>query len=175
MPSVAQLMSVDFVTVTARMPLDEAFALLVESDVSELCIVDVQDRLEGIITDYELLKASLSGDLLNRTVGDYASRSVVTVSPDLDMSRIIPLFRDGACSRVYVCRDGVLLGRVTRKQALRELLGQSAVAMSPNHRHELFRTHERNASVQQREATPRAPQFLAKTSVIGGLHSMIDG
>ncbi len=50
-------MSVDFVTVTARMSLDDALTLLVESEATELCVVDDHGRFEGIVSDFDLLKA----------------------------------------------------------------------------------------------------------------------
>lgn len=80
--TVAQLMSVDFVTVTARMSLKEALLLLLDSDATELCVVDNQDRFEGVVTDFDLLKSQLNGQLTSQCVGSLISRAVTVLSAE---------------------------------------------------------------------------------------------
>lgn len=173
--TIADLMSVDFVTVTARMSLEEALILLIESDATELCVVDGHNRFEGIAADFDLLKShlSLNGQLAGQTVGSIISRAVVVVSADALIEQVIPLFRDGSCSRAYVCRDGRLLGRLSRSNVLGHLMGRDPAVESqptvPPVRKTLT-THP-TAAIDTREATPRAPQFIATStgSVLGRL------
>ena len=77
--TVAELMSVEVVMVESWLPLDVALELLVESDMTDLCVINGHGQLEGIVTDYELLKATLSGDLRERTISDFVSRAITVV------------------------------------------------------------------------------------------------
>ena len=168
--TVADLMSVDFVTVTARMSLEDALNLLVESDLTELCVVDDTGRLTGIVTDFDLLKAHLNTELLGRSVSSMISRAVTLLSADTLMDQAVPLFREGSCSRAYVCRDGQLLGRLSRTAVLKYLAQKNATAAEPS----VIRVWPavpvsgQSATLQSSEATPRAPQFLSG-SVLGSL------
>jgi CBS-domain-containing membrane protein len=168
--TVADLMSVDFVTVTARMSLEDALNLLVESELSELCVVDDTGRLTGIVTDFDLLKARLNAELLGQSVSSMISRAVTLLPADALMDQAVPLFREGSCSRAYVCRDGQLLGRLSRIAVLKYLTQQNDSATEPPAIRNLpvVTVPGQNATLQFREATPRAPQFLSG-SVLGGL------
>lgn len=173
--TIAELMSVDFVTVTAHMSLEEALILLLESDATELCVVDGQDRFEGIVTDYDLLKShlNLSGQLASLRVGSIISRAVTVLPANAFIEQAIPLFRDGSCSRAYVCRDGRLLGRLSRSNVLSHLSGRDRVVETPpavrSVRTTLTTGH--SAAIDTREATPPAPLFMATptVSVLGSL------
>ncbi len=168
--TVADLMSVDFVTVTARMSLEDALNLLVASDLTELCVVEDTGRLTGIVTDFDLLKAHLSAELLGRSVSSMISRAVTLLPADALMDQAVPLFREGSCSRAYVCRDGQLLGRISRTTVLKYLAMKNSTVGEPPTNHALAAVPipGQNATVQSPEATPRAPQFLSG-SVLGGM------
>lgn len=167
--SVWELMSVDFVAVSSQMRLDEALEMLVEADVTELCVIDDDGRLEGIVTDYELLKASLAGDLQERMISAYLSRAVTIVPATAMMQQIVPLFRDGVCSRAYVCDAGKVVGRLSRATVLRFLCDRTrSVAMSRPL--SMVNAEGRTATIQPRTELPRPPQFLS-TSVLGSVGS----
>lgn len=174
--TIAELMSVDFVTVTARMSQEDALLLLIESDATELCVVEGQNRFEGIVTDFDLLKShlSLNGRLTSQSVNSIISRAVTVLPADGLIEQAIPLFRDGRCSRAYVCRDGRLLGRLTRSNVLSHLSGRDRIveAQPIGHSARMSLATGHSATVDSREATPRAPQFMTTPtgSVIGGLY-----
>ena len=163
--TVADLMSLNFVTVSAEWSLADALEVLVESEATELCIVDDDGRLEGIVTDYELLKASLIGDLHERTVAAYLSRAVTMVPATALISQIVPLFRDGVCSRAFVCEARKLVGRLSRTAVLRSMCSVSRSEVTPLC---LVTAEGRTATIQPRVELPRAPQFLG-TSVLGSV------
>jgi CBS-domain-containing membrane protein len=169
--TVAQLMSVDFVTVTARMSLTDALTLLVDSDATELCVVDDRGHFEGIVTDFDLLKSHLHDSLPHQTVGSLISRAVTVLAAEVLIDQAIPLFRDGSCSRAYICRNGRLLGRLSRTNVLRHLAQRDLVAVPQMSRTiPATSTAGLNATIDQREPTPRVPQFMT-TSVLGGLNT----
>ena len=170
--TVAELMSVDVVTVESWMPLDEALALLVESDATDLCVIDTDGRMEGIVTDYELLKASLSGDLRERTISEYISRAVTVVGPAADVDQVVPLFRDGVCSRVFVCEEGRPLGQLSRTTVLRYLAHRKSDARQPVLSLNSTSADGSTVTVQPRQGLPKAPQFLG-TSVLGSIGTSV--
>lgn len=170
--TVAQLMSVDFVTVTAHMSLEDALSLLIEADATELCVVDLQDHFEGIVTDFDLLKSHIYGQLTGQLVGSLISRTVTVLSADTLIEIAVPMFRDGSCSRAYVCRDGRLLGRLSRTNVLRHLAQAEWEISSKASR--LVRVTSSGglvSTIEAQETTPRAPQFMTPqpTSVLGGI------
>lgn len=170
--TVAQLMSVDFVTVTARMSLEDALILLVESDATELCVVDDHGRFEGIVSDFDLLKSQLNRQLSGHCVGSLISRAVTVLSADVVIEQAIPMFRDGSCSRAYVCRDGRLLGRLSRSNVLKHLTQSDPVAAPSAIRFPLTDANTgKTSTIDSHEPTPRAPQFMTTsvTSVLGGV------
>lgn len=168
--TVAQLMSVDFLTVTVRMSLSEALSLLVNSDATELCVVDEHGHFEGIVSDFDLLKSQLNGEIERQTVGSLISRAVTVLASDVCIDQAMPLFRDGSCSRAYICRNGRLLGRLSRTNVLSHLTQlnttpapsreQPVVSRQPLHQH---------SAIDSREPTPPAPQLIAAAtrSVLG--------
>lgn len=168
--TVAQLMSVDFLTVTVRMSLSEALSLLVNSDATELCVVDEHGHFEGIVSDFDLLKSQLNGEIERHTVGSLISRAVTVLAADVCIDQAMPLFRDGSCSRAYICRNGRLLGRLSRTNVLSHLTQLSAppapsreqpiASRQPLHQHSV---------IDSREPTPPAPQLIAAgtRSVLG--------
>lgn len=170
--TVAQLMSVDFVTVTARMSLDDALILLVDSDATELCVVDDHGRFEGIVSDFDLLKSHLNQQLSDHCVGSLISRAVTVLSANVAIEQAIPMFRDGSCSRAYICRDGRLLGRLARSNVLKHLTQQEPIVARLEIRPAPpDASAGKTSTIDSYEQTPRAPQFLttSTTSVLGGL------
>ncbi len=178
--TVENLMSLDFVAVGASTPLAEALAMLVESDATELCVLDTSDRLEGVATDYALLKAHLAGGISDQDISTCLSRALVIIAPDVDIEQTLPLFRDGICSKAYVCRAGRLLGQLSRATVLRYLSKQLVVKTPPTVPLHLITSKGRTTTVQPREDSLRGPQFAnsraverAATSVLGGVCSTI--
>ena len=165
--TVRDLMSDDFVTVGIQMRLDEALELLVEAEATELCVIDDAGRLEGIVTDYELLKASLTGDLQTRTIASYLSRAVTTIPAAALIQQVVPLFRDGVCSRAFVCDAGKVVGRLSRAAVLRFLCERTQSVARPRSL-SLVNADGRTTNIQPRIELPRAPQFLA-TSILGSV------
>ena len=170
--TVAQLMSVDFVTVTAHMSLEDALCLLIDADATELCVVDPHDHFEGIVTDFDLLKSHVHGQLTGQCVGSLISRAVTVLSADMLIEIAVPMFRDGSCSRAYVCREGRLLGRLSRTNVLRHLAQREWNV--PTKECRLVRVATSGGVVstfEPHETTPRAPQFMMPqpTSVLGGI------
>lgn len=109
------------VTIRAEESLNVAWQRLLENDAAELYVVDDEQHLQGIVPDYELLKARLSGSWSELTVAQVMSHRVVCFTRDTPFAVALKAFREGQHTRVAVLEDGRLIGQITRRLALKEL------------------------------------------------------
>lgn len=117
--TVRELMSEKPITISAACTAEQALDKLYEYETPELYVVEKSGRFLGILPDYEILKAQLSGEAANATVEQLMSRMVPTVSPDTDAADVAKSFRESQCSRIPVVKSGKLIGMVTRADIIR--------------------------------------------------------
>lgn len=117
--TVGDLMCEVPVTVGPDCTTDMALETFFEYETPELYVVDKSGRLLGILPDYELLKAHLSGEAQGARVEQLMSRSVPVFTVDSDAAEVARLFRDNQCSRMPVLKSGRLVGVITRSDILR--------------------------------------------------------
>lgn len=117
--TVADLMCEKPITVKPQTTIDEALDAFYEFETSELYVVDHSGRFLGILPDYELLKAELSGEAQGACVEQFMSRSVPVVTADTDAAVVARAFRDSQCSRLPVVKGNRLIGLVTRADLMR--------------------------------------------------------
>ena len=139
---VADLMSHPVATVRAGTTLAEAAHVLVAGKISGLPVVDDQDKLVGVITEADFLRAlgvpshhpthSLWQTLENMfahpvemqepdgLVADLMVTDPVTVSPDQTLHEVLEVMKKNKIKRVIVCDpDRRVLGIVTRSDLVR--------------------------------------------------------
>ena len=117
--TVSDLMCETPVTISARSSCDQALEAFFEYETPELYVVDAAGRFLGVLPDYELIKAQLSGEAQNACVEQLMSSSIRCFTPGTDAADVARLFRDSSCSRVPVVKSGRLVGVVTRSDVLR--------------------------------------------------------
>ena len=117
--TVADLMTVRPVVVSPQCSADAAIDILSRHDAAELYVTDRAGRLLGVLPDYELLKAELSGDAHGATVEQLMSRGVPVFSPQTDAAEVARLFRDGRFRQFPVVQNGRLVGVITRADVVR--------------------------------------------------------
>ncbi|MDZ4687458.1 MAG: CBS domain-containing protein [Planctomycetaceae bacterium] len=116
---VGDVMNWTSLTIRPDCPADQALAILSEADAEALFVVDAEDRFQGLITGYELLKADLNGTLPDSTAEQLMHRRPQALCPQQTIGEAAKLFREAALSQVPVLRDGRLLGVIERKAVLR--------------------------------------------------------
>ena len=79
--TVGEVMTTDFETVQANMPVVQLLDRLLQSRRRGLPVVDAEDKLIGIVTLSDVQRSAVSGDA-DRTVADIATLSPVTCFPD---------------------------------------------------------------------------------------------
>lgn len=117
--TVADLMTQRPVNVAPECSADKAVEIISRHGVCELYVTDKQGRLLGVVPDYELLKAELSGEAVDATVEQLMSRNLPVFSPDSDAAEVARLFRDGRFSQFPVVSAGRLVGVITRGDVVR--------------------------------------------------------
>lgn len=99
--------------------IDEALQILLREEVGEIYVTDDSSQLLGVVPDYELLKAKLTDIPGNRSVGTLMSANLASVSPNMYVAEVMPLFRDGRCQQLAVVDEGRLVGQISRRDILR--------------------------------------------------------
>lgn len=125
------LMQEDLATVGALATIDQALAVLLERDTGEVFVTDPERRLLGVVPEYELLKARLSGLCPETGIEKVMSRSLVTVTPDQRLDDLAASFRECRNWQLPVVERGHLLGCVGRRDLLRVMAEHNCAVRAP--------------------------------------------
>jgi CBS domain-containing protein len=99
----------------------DAIRLLLRWNVSGLPVVDEEDNLIGVITEYDVLKFSFSGYAKDTTVEKAMTTQVLSFFMDTDIETLINCFASKRVRRVPIVDNGKVVGLVSRRDILREL------------------------------------------------------
>ena len=111
------------VTVSSQATIDEVLATLVTEGLPSVYVTTAENRLAGIVTDYDVLKHEVLGGDRTAKAETLMTRSVPTVHPNDSAVALCPKFRDGSFARMAVVdNDGHLLGNVSRRELMRMML-----------------------------------------------------
>lgn len=94
----------------------DAAKVMAQEDVGSIPIVE-GDRLAGVVTDRDIvLRVVAEGrDAQSTTVGEIASRDLVTVSPDDDLDRALELMAEKQVRRLPAVEGDKLVGIVAQR------------------------------------------------------------
>jgi CBS domain-containing protein len=144
----ADVMTTGAATVPADAALAEAARLMVEHRISGLPVVDGQDRVVGIITENDFLRAEhgrepllleLLADggakaatvLSSRRVAELMTREPVTIGVDTPIAEIVALMTRHNIRRLPVVTERKVVGIVSRANLLLALLRRSRSDADP--------------------------------------------
>jgi CBS domain-containing protein len=109
---------------------------LMYTGLGALPVVDVDDRLLGVLSERELMRHLLATEVLSdgarhpapstqgkKTVRDVMTRQVLCVAPDQPVAEVAALMSNKDVERVPVVREGRLVGLLTRGDIVRKLIG----------------------------------------------------
>lgn len=137
----AEVMTRNVVTLTRGTPIREAIRLMLDHRISGLPVVDATGKVEGILTEGDLLRRSEIAterrrwpwlDFLlgpGRNASEYVrthgricehlmSYDVISVTPDTPLAEIVELMERRHIKRLPVIENGVLVGIVSRPDLL---------------------------------------------------------
>ncbi|MEJ7569804.1 MAG: CBS domain-containing protein [Gaiellaceae bacterium] len=110
--------------------LADAAQMMKEEDVGSLPVVE-DDRLIGILTDRDIIVRAVAErvDPQSISVGDVASRELVTVEPDQDLDEALSLMARHRVRRLPVVADGRLVGMLAQADVAIEAKEKNAGEM----------------------------------------------
>ena len=118
----AEVMSRPVVSVRPGLPVRQAMALLVEHRFGALPVVNEDERLLGVVSESDLLRAGMIGASIGATVADVMAAPVATVPMSATVTELAEILLDRRLRCVPVIDNGVLVGVVSRSDLLQTLL-----------------------------------------------------
>ncbi len=114
--------------VSPQATIDEVLNTLVTEGLASVYVTTAENRLAGVVTDYDVLKHQVLGGDPTAKAENLMSRSVPTVLPSENAVALCPRFRDGSFARMAVIdQDGHLVGNVSRRELMRMMLAMEHV------------------------------------------------
>ena len=118
---VSDIMTRAVVAVKPDMRLTEAIKVMLKNNVSAVPVVDAQQDLIGIITEYDIMNFAFSGHAAETTVAEVMIRDVVTFTPDTDTETLVNFSAKRRMHRMPVVEGRKDVGMVSRRDILREI------------------------------------------------------
>jgi CBS domain-containing protein len=118
----AEIMTQPVVTIRPEASLLAAIKLLLRHHISGLPVVDAAGGLVGLITERDIMNFALSGDAAESTVADAMTTEVISFSPDAELATLANCFIAKGIRRVPIVEGTRVLGIVSRRDILREIL-----------------------------------------------------
>ena len=119
MHTARDVMTTNVITINGDATIEQAIALLLEFRISGTPVIDDQQRLVGIISEYQLLEAVYTPEIKKQRVQESMTKDVMTVGEDATLSEMANLFILHRIRRIPVVRDDKVVGIVTRGDLLR--------------------------------------------------------
>jgi len=125
MPSVDSIMSRDVLGVTAETPLAEAARRMSGSGVGAVVVLD-EEKLIGILTERDLMRAVGDAGVEGATVADWMTREPETVDPSESTEMAATLMIHGGFRHLPVVEGGNVVGVVSIRDLMRVVLDDAA-------------------------------------------------
>jgi len=109
------VMTTKVITVTEHSTKQQAARLLAQHRISGLPIVNADNVVVGVVTEYDVISKE------GQTVGEIMTRGVISVTPDTDLEEVGQLLVHERIKRLPVLDQGRLVGIVSRADLVREV------------------------------------------------------
>jgi len=107
------LMSSDIVSVTPSTTADELAELLLEHQIGGVPVLGSDGSLVGMVSGFDVISKP------GKSIQEIMSQGVVFVNVEDDVEKIVSLMGLHGIRRVPVCKDGRLVGIISRSDLLR--------------------------------------------------------
>ncbi len=125
MQSVSDIMAGDLLTVAADAPLEEAVRSMNERRVGAVLVLE-GDRLVGVFTERDVLRAVADGLSSGAVVGDWMTRGPETIEPDDTAEHAAVLMIHGGFRHLPVVAAGKVVGILSIRDLMRSVLADAA-------------------------------------------------
>lgn len=116
------VMTTHVVTVRPETRLTQVMELLLRHHISGLPVVDEQGFLVGIVSEIDLVNSAFSGNADETEVREVMTTEVTCFSPDAELADLVDAFSSKRLRRVPIVEKGKVVGIVSRRDVLREIL-----------------------------------------------------
>jgi CBS domain-containing protein len=131
MQTVQDIMRTAVLSVPPNALIEHALDLMLENHVSGLPVVDQDQRLVGVISEYDaLVLLTESGEEYwpIHPVESFMTTQVQSVDQDMPVDQLATQFRNKSVRRLPVLQDGKLVGIVSRRELIRAIRDQRLCA-----------------------------------------------
>jgi CBS domain-containing protein len=116
------IMTTNIIATKKDIHLTEVMALLLRNHISGLPVEDDEGNLIGIISEIDLVNSVFSGNADGTTAEEVMSKAVLSFSPDMELAELVQVFSSKRLRRVPIVDKGKVVGIVSRRDILREML-----------------------------------------------------
>lgn len=117
----SDIMTSPVITVHKDTKLTEVIDLLLRWNISSLPVVGDDQRLLGLVTEYDVMDFALDGHAAEATAGEAMSAEVVAFPPEANVDELVNCSVSKRIHRMPIVRDGKVVGMVSRRDILREM------------------------------------------------------
>jgi len=125
MPTVSESMSHDLLTVDETTPLVGAVREMSTRRVGAVLVLD-GERLVGVFTERDVLRAVAEGLSAEAVVGDWMTRGPETIEPEQPAEHAAVLMIHGGFRHLPVVSDGKVIGILSIRDLMRGVLDDAA-------------------------------------------------
>jgi CBS domain-containing protein len=111
---VRHVMNRNVVTAKLNITLREAAAVMSKLNIGSLIILDENEKISGIVTSTDILKAIAAGkDVEETLVEEVVSKPVITIEPDKSIEDAVNIMLEHKIKKLPVVEEGKLVGIIT--------------------------------------------------------------
>ncbi len=112
---VGDCMRSELVTISENASIYEAAEKMTRQDVGCLVVTDVRDKIYALITDEDLVRKVLAKKRLDAKVADVASKPLIGLPPDADLSEAAKLMGKKRVKRLVVFSGRDVVGLISAR------------------------------------------------------------
>lgn len=118
----ADIMTTNVITAKKDMVLTDVIALLLRWHISAMPVVDDEDKMVGIVSEIDLVNLTFDGNARDTIVEEVMVTDIVSFNPDTQLADLVQSFSKKHLRRVPIIDKGKVVGIVSRRDILREML-----------------------------------------------------
>lgn len=140
-PTAREMMTRELVTLRPDLPAVEAAAVLLKHGISGAPVVDEEGHLLGLLSEYDCLRAVASAEYEMDSrdalvfVNELMSKDCVTIGPEMGLFAVAHEFVVRRMRRFPVIENGVLIGLLSRRDALRAAVALRKKMIGSHHQY----------------------------------------
>lgn len=118
----ADIMTTNVITAKKDMVLTDVIALLLRWHISAMPVVDNEDKMVGIVSEIDLVNLTFDGNARDTIVEEVMVTDTISFSPNTELADLVQTFSKRHLRRVPIIDKGKVVGIMSRRDILREML-----------------------------------------------------